>query len=92
LTFSTYVATLNYDDLLVITSNGLSDGKSYPSGNTYFNSTGSAGFMDYAGGNFQLTSGSTYHNAGTDGKDIGVWDWTIFNRETTNALNGNYSQ
>ena len=92
LTFSTFVTSLTYKDILVLTSDGLSDGKTYPSGNTYFNSTASAGFTNYAGGNYQLTSGSAYHNAGTDGKDIGVWDWTTFNTETTNALNGNYPQ
>jgi len=30
------------------------------------------GWADEAGGNFRLTSGSTYHNAASDGTDIGV--------------------
>jgi hypothetical protein len=39
-------------------------------------------------GNFQLLNSSPYHNAGTDGKDIGVWDWPTFNSKTTNVING----
>jgi len=92
LTFSTFFTSLTYNDLLVLTASGSSDGKTYPSGNTYFNSTSGAGFTDYAGGNYQLTVGSTYHNAGTDGKDIGVWDWTTLNAKTNNALAGRYPQ
>jgi hypothetical protein len=30
------------------------------------------GFVDYANGNYELAPGSTYENAGTDGKDIGA--------------------
>lgn len=90
--FSTFFRTYTYKDVLVLTSDGSSDGKSYPAGNTYFNSINGAGFTNYAGGNYQLTSGSVYRNAGTDGKDIGVWDWTTFNTETTNALRGIYPQ
>lgn len=39
-------------------------------------------------GNYQLTSGSPYRNAASDGKDIGVWDWTNFNLLTSLALGG----
>jgi hypothetical protein len=62
--------------------------------------TGSIGFTNYVApgtvdpattGNFQLTSGSPYHNAGTDGKDVGVFDWTCLNLTTNAAIAGTYS-
>ena len=43
-------------------------------------------------GNLRLTGGSAYHNAVTDGKDIGVWDWSCYNNETAAALAGNFTQ
>ena len=66
----------------------------YPSGTEWAGSISGVGFTSAMGtdpnisGNLQLTSGSAYHNAGTDGKDIGVWDWTTFDTDTSNALNG----
>jgi hypothetical protein len=39
-------------------------------------------------GNFQLLSSSPYHNAGTDGKDIGVSDWTCLNNDVNAAMTG----
>jgi hypothetical protein len=68
----------------------------WPSGTFWSTNLSDIGFTSYSGtgpnltGNFQLKSGSPYHNAGTDGHDIGMWDWTTFNTETTNALNGIY--
>lgn len=44
----------------------------YPSGNFWPSNTNAVGFVDYAGGNYRLTSASPYHNAGTDGKDLGA--------------------
>ena len=85
--FNTYVTTLIANDMLMLTSSGKSDGNQWPSG-TFWNTTSGAGFTNYAGSNYQLLTSSPYHNAGTDGRDIGVWDWTTFNAETTNALNG----
>jgi uncharacterized protein (TIGR03437 family) len=43
-----------------------------PAGNFYPTAVSDVGFVDYAGGNYALSSSSAYHNAGTDGKDIGV--------------------
>jgi hypothetical protein len=88
--FSTYVVTPVYNYSVLLTTSGTSDGTPWPSG-TFWNTTSGAGFTNYAGGNFQLLASSPYHNAGTDGKDIGVWDWTTFNTETNNAVNGIYS-
>lgn len=65
-------------------------------GGTCFSTFADAGFTGISGtdpnytGNFQLLSSSRYHNAGTDGKDIGVWDWTCLNHETAAALAGNF--
>ncbi|MCC6124992.1 MAG: hypothetical protein IT426_08525, partial [Pirellulales bacterium] len=48
---------------------------------------GAAGFTDYANGNYALTAQSAYHNAGTDGKDLGP-DWTALGDATKNTLTG----
>ncbi len=61
-----------------------------------FTTYAGAGFTSYSGsdpdltGNFQLTSSSSYHNAGTDGKDIGVWDWICLNNDSAAALAGKF--
>ncbi|HEY7788966.1 MAG TPA: hypothetical protein VIC33_00485 [Vicinamibacterales bacterium] len=47
----------------------------YPSGNFLPPDDASVGFTDEANGNYSLTSSSPYHNAGTDGRDLGV-DWS----------------
>jgi hypothetical protein len=47
------------------------DGSMYPTGNSFV-LTPQVGFVDYAGGNYRLASGSLFKNAGTDGKDVGV--------------------
>jgi uncharacterized protein (TIGR03437 family) len=43
-----------------------------PAGNFYPIQVSDVGFVDYAGGNYQLSASSPYRNAGTDGKDLGV--------------------
>ncbi len=47
-------------------------GSPLPAGNFNAADTTAVGFVDYAGGDYHLTSGSAYHNAGTDGTDIGA--------------------
>lgn len=64
---------------------------SYPSG-SYFRSLGKVGFTNYSGRNYQLLPSSPYHNFGTEGKDMGVWDWATWNTDTANAINGVYPQ
>jgi hypothetical protein len=87
---NTYAPGYIYNDLVLINTNGSSSGyPTYPSG-TFWNTSSGVGFTNYAGANYQLTGGSAYHNAGADGKDIGVWDWTTFNTDTSNALNGTF--
>jgi hypothetical protein len=44
----------------------------YPAGNSYPTSTMSVGMLDYAGGNFSLSSGSPYYTAGTGGSTPGA--------------------
>lgn len=87
---STYITSVNYNDFVMLNATGNPDGGTWPSG-TFWNTTAGALFTNYAAANYQLQAGSAYHNAGTDGKDIGVWDWVTFNRETTNALNGTFA-
>ena len=91
---STYAPGYVYKDIAFIASATTSVG-TIPSG-TYRNTLSGVGFTSYSGtdpnltGNFQLKSSSPYHNVGTDGKDIGVWDWTCLNNDTAAALAGNF--
>lgn len=87
---STYITSVIYNDFVMLNVSGNPDGNMWPSG-TFWNTTAGALFTNYAAANYQLQAGSAYHNAGTDGKDIGVWDWVTFNRDTTNALNGTFA-
>ena len=45
---------------------------SYPAGNFFPSGMNEIGFVDYAGGNYRLSSSSPYKNGGTDGRDIGA--------------------
>jgi hypothetical protein len=81
--------TYVYNDNVFINSTGISPGYIWPSG-TFWSTTTTAGFTNYSGGNFQLLSSSPYHNAGTDGRDIGVWDWTCLNNDSAAALAGKF--
>jgi hypothetical protein len=89
---TTFLTNYAYNDIVFRTN---STGK-YPSGTFWSPNLEVTGFTSYSGttpnvsGNFQLTSGSPYHNAGTDGKDIGVWDWTCLNYATAAALAGKF--
>ncbi len=86
---STFVPTEIYHDIVLLTNDGTLDGIPYPSG-TFANTTSGASFTSYANSNYQLACSSPYHNAGTDGKDIGVWDWTCLNNYTAAALAGTF--
>ncbi len=61
-------------------------GGNYPADNFYPASV-TGEYIDYAGGNFNLKTGSVYKNAGTDGKDLGA-DWTVLNASTASATSG----
>ena len=74
--------TFSYNAIFNATMSPL--GKNYPTngsgaGNFFYSSATGFGFTNYNNGNsnftpanYQLTSGSPLHNAGTDGKDLGV--------------------
>ncbi len=68
-----YHTRYEYDYNLHIRDGGASN--TLPSGNFSVANFSDAGFTDFAGGDYSLTNGSTYHNAASDGTDIGV-DWT----------------
>ena len=44
----------------------------YPSGNFFPADTAAVQFLNFASGDYHLSSGSPYKNAGTDGKDVGA--------------------
>jgi len=46
----------------------------YPAGNYFPPDVAAVRFVNYAAGNYKLATNSPYHNAGTDGTDIGVSD------------------
>jgi hypothetical protein len=48
-----------------------SNANTYPLGNFYPSAMSGVGFVDLAGGNFRLTAASPFHNAATDGTDVG---------------------
>ena len=82
-----YVPNAVYAQNLLLTSSGGSAGDQWPNG-TLWSTIAGAQFTDYASGNYQFLSTSPYSNIGSDGKDIGVWDWAAFKAKTTNALGG----
>lgn len=91
---SSYVSSYIWDKILFITPTGSSVG-TYPSGTLWstlagVNFTSISGTAPNYSGNFQLMSNSAYRSAGTDGKDIGVWDWTCLNNDSAAALAGNF--
>jgi hypothetical protein len=61
----------------------------YPSG-TFWNTQAGAKFAGFSTANYQLQASSPYHNAGTDRKDIGVWDWACLTNRTAAALAGKF--
>jgi hypothetical protein len=82
-----YISPYFYSDNVFISSSGT--GAGYPSG-TFWNTQAEVKFTDFSLANYQLVSTSPYHNAGTDGKDIGAWDWTCLNHDSAAALAGKF--
>ena len=85
---NTFVPGAVYSANVLLTANGTLPA-AYPKG-TFSNTISGAGFTNYGGANYQLTSNSPYHVAATDGKNIGVWDWTCLNNDTAAALAGDF--
>ena len=88
LALSAFTPGYVYGDIVFITANGGSVG-TYPPG-TFWNTQAGAQFTNFASANYQLLSSSPYHNAGSDGKDIGVWDWTCLHNDSAAALAGKF--
>ena len=58
---------------VTFTKNAIIDGgNTYPAGNFFPVNTAAVGFVNFAGGNYTLSSGSTFRNAASDGKDLGA--------------------
>ena len=94
-TLNAWISPLVWNADLLINGSGVTDGNAWPTG-TLWNTVAGTGFTSYSGtystsDNYQLAGGSPYLNAGTDGKDIGVWDWTCLNAETAAALAGTFT-
>jgi hypothetical protein len=85
---STFAPGYIYNDNAFITATGASIG-TYPTG-TLWNTLAGLKLVNFTGSNYQLTSTSPYLGAGTDGKDIGVWDWSCLNNDSTAALAGKF--
>jgi hypothetical protein len=85
---ATFTPGYRYDDNVFITPTGSSQG-AYPSG-TFWNTQAGVRFAKLDSANYQLLATSPYHDAGTDGKDIGVWDWACLNADSTAALAGDF--
>jgi hypothetical protein len=88
-TLSTYLSPYTWNDIAFINSTGTTDGNAWPSG-TFWSTQVGVQFTNFSSGNYQLLSGSPYHDAGTDGRDIGVWDWTCLNNDSAAALTGKF--
>ena len=86
---NTFLSPYTWNDDVFINSTGSSDGNRWPSG-TFWSTQAGVQFTNFVSANYQLLSGSPYHNAGTDGKDIGVWDWTCLNNDSAAALAGKF--
>ncbi|MBC7425364.1 MAG: T9SS type A sorting domain-containing protein [Bacteroidia bacterium] len=68
-TLSTY-----FNPNWAVTNNAIIGGSAtgYPTGSFFPANTAAVKFVDFAGGNYRLSSSSPYKNASTDGKDIGA--------------------
>lgn len=80
-----------------ITGNAVIGGSSgqWPGGNFFPANAAAVNFSNFNsgnGGNYLLTGGSAYHNAATDGKDIGVTDFTCLNSMVAAAIAGTYTE
>ncbi len=75
-----------------VTTNAIIGGSStgFPSGNYFPANTTAVGFVNYAGGDYHLTSASPYKNLGTDGKNLGadIDSITIASTYTCNVTTG----
>ncbi len=86
---NTFLSPYTWNENLFVNSTGTSDGNSWPSG-TLWSTQPNVQFSNYSNANYQVLATSTYHNAGTDGKDIGVWDWGCLNNDSAAAFAGNF--
>jgi hypothetical protein len=84
----TYINTYTYNHNVFMTVDGASQA-TYSPGTAWSTQTG-VRFAGFAAGNYQLSGNSPYHNAGSDARDVGVWDWTCLNYNSAAALAGKF--
>jgi hypothetical protein len=90
----TFASGYTYNDMVFINSTRNAMG-TFPA-RTHWNTVTGVEFTTISGtspnysGNFQLTNSSPYYHAGTDGKDIGLWDWNCLNNDSTAAVAGKF--
>ena len=78
---SGYPALNHYFPGGVISKNVIIGKSDFPTLDYSAATVANVGFVDYAGGNLKLTTTSLYHNAGSDGLDVGA-DWDALQAAT----------
>lgn len=68
-TLNTFFANYTFTKNAII---GGGPPNSYPVNNFFPSNNAAVGFLNFAGGDYTLTSGSPFRNAATDGKDVGA--------------------
>ena len=66
-TLSAYYTNYTFTQNAIIGGSG-----TYPANNFFPSNNAAIGFVDFAGGNYVLTSASSLHNAASDGTDVGA--------------------
>lgn len=84
-----YISPYSWSNVVEITSARSSDGNTWPP-ETLWSTRASIQFTSFDSANYQLLTTSPYHDAGTDGKDIGVWDWGCLDADSAAALAGTF--
>ncbi len=67
-TIAMFFPSSQFQDSIIVAA----PASTYPTGNFYPSTLGAVGFVDVSGGNYRLSSSSSYRYAGTDGQDIGA--------------------
>jgi hypothetical protein len=83
-TMDAYLTNYAFSKNLIVDLSSLTN---YPANNFKETNINGVGFIDYANLDYRLTKESTYHNAGSDGKDLGP-DWNAITETIRGTLSG----